>query len=61
MNRDRTKEAEDDEEVEARREKERDSKRKAWREVEGERIKASWVSISRVEASREDSLGLQEG
>lgn len=31
------------------------------RERERERIKASWVSISRVEASREDSLGLEEG
>lgn len=32
-------------------------------EVKGdrERIKASWVSISRVEASREDSSGSEEG
>lgn len=58
MNRDRTKEVEDDdEEVEAGRE--REGKREAWRERE--RIKASWVSISRVEASREDSLEVGGG
>lgn len=36
-------------------------KREHPRERERERIKPSWVSISRVEASREDSSGLEEG